>query len=124
MVLRGSRSSKINNICMKSPFYGKGKDQSEDWWKNVGNLLEREGYLKKVRHNKGTFSYNTIDVSATGAKILTKLNCNPDMDLRVTPTKEMAGQLKLQALKKKKEMCVSNMLLSIYIYNYFFQDSS
>lgn len=39
LTLRGSKSSKVNNICQKCPYYGKGKNHNDDWWKYVGKFL-------------------------------------------------------------------------------------
>lgn len=65
-----------------------------------GSLLEREGYLKKERHNKGTFVYSTITLSDKGKKLLMQLNRDPNMELRVTPTKEMVTILKNKKMQQ------------------------
>lgn len=68
----------------------------------AASLLDRDGHLKKERHNKGTFSYNTIGISFTGEKLLRDLDQNPNKEYRVAPTKEM-----IQILKTKKSQVVT-----------------
>uniref|UniRef100_A0A182PIY3 DNA 3'-5' helicase n=1 Tax=Anopheles epiroticus TaxID=199890 RepID=A0A182PIY3_9DIPT len=49
LLLRGSKNKKLNERFYTNPLFGKGKHRDEDWWKGLGALLEREGYLSKSK---------------------------------------------------------------------------
>uniref|UniRef100_A0A182JXC6 DNA 3'-5' helicase n=1 Tax=Anopheles christyi TaxID=43041 RepID=A0A182JXC6_9DIPT len=49
LLLRGSKNKKLNERFYTKPLFGKGKHRDEDWWKGLGTLLEREGYLNSSK---------------------------------------------------------------------------
>lgn len=64
-VLRGSKSKKIPEALMSGKFYGKGKDKSLDWWKELGENLITLGYLQSVSVG-GRFLIKIIKVTRQG----------------------------------------------------------
>ena len=48
MVLKGSKSSKIQNEHTSLSVYGIGKDKPEEFWKKLGQQLIQEGYLAEA----------------------------------------------------------------------------
>ncbi|MDN3668786.1 DNA helicase RecQ [Echinicola jeungdonensis] len=48
LVLRGSKSSKLQAEHQSLSVYGIGKDRTEDFWKKLGNQLLQEGYLAEA----------------------------------------------------------------------------
>uniref|UniRef100_A0A182VC03 DNA 3'-5' helicase n=2 Tax=Anopheles merus TaxID=30066 RepID=A0A182VC03_ANOME len=49
LLLRGSKNKKLPERFHTNALHGKGKHRDEDWWKGLGTLLEREGYLSKTK---------------------------------------------------------------------------
>lgn len=48
LVLRGSKSNKIQPRHQELSVYGIGKDRAEEFWKNLGNKLQQHGYLAEA----------------------------------------------------------------------------
>ncbi|QDH78163.1 DNA helicase RecQ [Echinicola soli] len=48
LVLRGSKSAKVQEDHKALSVYGVGKDKSEDFWKKLGQHLQQEGYLAEA----------------------------------------------------------------------------
>ncbi|MGY6522191.1 MAG: DNA helicase RecQ [Mongoliitalea sp.] len=55
LVLRGSKSSKIQVQHQELSVYGIGKDRPEEFWKNLGNKLVQHGYLAEAGTQFPTF---------------------------------------------------------------------
>ena len=47
LVLRGSKSAKIQEIHQALSVYGIGKDRTEEYWKKLGDALFQHGYLQE-----------------------------------------------------------------------------
>ncbi|XP_053669621.1 bifunctional 3'-5' exonuclease/ATP-dependent helicase WRN-like [Anopheles nili] len=94
MLLRGSKNKKLNDKHYSNALYGKGKARDEEWWKALGALLEREGYLKKVKipnsFNKFATIYH-VQITPTGQKWLDSESNNRKLLLK--PTAEMFKSL-------------------------------
>lgn len=91
-LLRGLKGD-LNPKHLSSSLFGKGKGKSEDWWKLIAGLLEREGFLKKQRINsnfqKNKFGGQTITLSQKGMSFL-----NKSESLKLPPTVEIKRLLK------------------------------
>ncbi|XP_071445936.1 bifunctional 3'-5' exonuclease/ATP-dependent helicase WRN-like [Hetaerina americana] len=77
LLLCGSKSNKLNDYHMKEPLFGKGKSKAEAYWKNLGRLLVRTGYLEecgskpfKGGFGKKSFPYATVNTSDKGEQFL------------------------------------------------------
>ncbi|XP_053658958.1 bifunctional 3'-5' exonuclease/ATP-dependent helicase WRN-like [Anopheles marshallii] len=96
LLLRGSRNKKLHERFYNHPLFGKGKDKDEEWWKSLGSLLEREGYLSKVKvaNNYNKFAQIVYhQLTTTGQRWL---NGNgKDRQLLMKPTTTMFKSLKV-----------------------------
>uniref|UniRef100_A0A182RHY8 ATP-dependent DNA helicase n=1 Tax=Anopheles funestus TaxID=62324 RepID=A0A182RHY8_ANOFN len=94
LLLRGSKNKKLHERFYKHPLFGKGKDKDEDWWKALGSLLEREGYLNKT---KVANQYNKFaqavyhEITPTGQRWLN----GSVKELLLKPTSTMFKSLKV-----------------------------
>ncbi|XP_046391204.1 Werner syndrome ATP-dependent helicase-like [Ischnura elegans] len=77
LFLRGSKSNRLNDHHSKDPLFGKGKHKTEAYWKNLGRLLIRAGYLEECESKpfrggfgKKSFPYATVNTSLKGEKFL------------------------------------------------------
>ncbi|KAK5644876.1 hypothetical protein RI129_006176 [Pyrocoelia pectoralis] len=72
LFIRGSKSTKLYQKLQMHPLHGSGKHQTEDWWKAIGKLIEREGYLEKRSKpkQKKNFSSGTYSISQKGRGFL------------------------------------------------------
>ncbi|XP_058128789.1 bifunctional 3'-5' exonuclease/ATP-dependent helicase WRN-like [Anopheles ziemanni] len=90
LLLRGSKNKKLGDRLLRHPLYGKGKAKDETWWKCLGGLLEREGYLCKVKIpniiNKFATIYK-VQLTPVGRRWLN--SGGPDRKLMLKPTAEM-----------------------------------
>lgn len=96
LFIRGSKSTKMYQRFLEHPLHGCGKHQTEDWWKAVGKLIEREGYLEKRRPLKGgkrAFNASTYGISAKGEAFL---RSSKSTQILLQPTPEIFNQLKLK----------------------------
>ncbi|XP_050068482.1 bifunctional 3'-5' exonuclease/ATP-dependent helicase WRN-like [Anopheles maculipalpis] len=97
MLLRGSKNKKLNERFYNHPLFGKGKQRDEDWWKELGALLEREGYLSKT---KVANQYNKFaqavyfQVTPAGQRWLNSGEVK-DRQLLIKPTSTMFKSLKV-----------------------------
>ncbi|KFB42102.1 hypothetical protein ZHAS_00009762 [Anopheles sinensis] len=80
----------LGDRLIRHPLYGKGKAKDETWWKCLGGLLEREGYLCKVKIpniiNKFATIYK-VQLTPVGRRWLN--SGGPDRKLLLKPTAEM-----------------------------------
>ncbi|WP_194975237.1 DNA helicase RecQ [Aquiflexum lacus] len=60
LVLRGSKSSKIQDSHQELSVYGIGKDRPEDFWKRLGDKLLQEGYLAEAGSQFPTLKLTTF----------------------------------------------------------------
>ncbi|XP_058813595.1 bifunctional 3'-5' exonuclease/ATP-dependent helicase WRN-like [Topomyia yanbarensis] len=92
-LLRGSKSKKLNDHYLKNPLHGVGKSRDEDWWKALAVLLEREGFLNKIKlpnnYNKFALIYK-IQPTPKAKKWLE----TPNRKLSMKPTTEMFKSLR------------------------------
>ncbi|KAF5273927.1 hypothetical protein FQA39_LY01042 [Lamprigera yunnana] len=97
LLLRGSKSSKLFAKYQNHVLHGSGKQQSEDWWKGIGKLLERESYLEKTSKKNGRSKgiYNTYSVGNKGYRFLQSPACT-QMLLQPSPEIFKLLQLKQQ----------------------------
>uniref|UniRef100_A0A182MM52 ATP-dependent DNA helicase n=1 Tax=Anopheles culicifacies TaxID=139723 RepID=A0A182MM52_9DIPT len=96
LLLRGSRNKKLHERFYKHPLFGKGKDKDENWWKALGSLLERDGYLNKVKvaNNFNKFAQAVYhQITPTGQRWLNG-NEKP-RTLLMKPTSTMFKSLKV-----------------------------
>ncbi|XP_055524633.1 bifunctional 3'-5' exonuclease/ATP-dependent helicase WRN-like isoform X2 [Wyeomyia smithii] len=87
-LLRGSKSKKLHERYLRHPLHGVGKSKDDEWWKALAALLEREGFLNKIKlqnnYNKFALIYK-IQPTALAKKWLS----TPDRKLLMKPTAEM-----------------------------------
>ncbi|XP_063232797.1 bifunctional 3'-5' exonuclease/ATP-dependent helicase WRN-like [Bacillus rossius redtenbacheri] len=104
MFLRGSKNKKIREEEYSHQLYGKGKDKPEAWWKGIGRLLLRNGYLQEASASfysgRGfkSFPLVTIGISQEGKDLLSKLQVSEKASLYLTPTPDL-----LEVLKQKRK---------------------
>uniref|UniRef100_A0A182QP85 ATP-dependent DNA helicase n=1 Tax=Anopheles farauti TaxID=69004 RepID=A0A182QP85_9DIPT len=94
MLLRGSKNKKLNERYYRDPLYGKGKAKSEDWWKELGTLLEREGFLSRTTIPNAYNRFASIvqlQLTSKGQRMLNTQS--PDRTLLLKPTTEMFKSL-------------------------------
>ncbi|AGA77059.1 DNA helicase RecQ [Echinicola vietnamensis] len=60
LVLRGSKSAKVQEEHKALTVYGIGKEKSEDFWKKLGQHLQQEGYLAEAGTQFPTLKLTTI----------------------------------------------------------------
>nr|CAD7400796.1 unnamed protein product [Timema cristinae] len=107
MFLRGSKNKRVREDSYSHHLYGAGKNKGESWWKAVGRLLLREGYLEEGATNSfhGGFKHNkfpvvTTSLSKKGEKFLSSLLKHLDgIELNLTPTPELFIILKSEKRK-------------------------
>uniref|UniRef100_A0AAG5CT68 ATP-dependent DNA helicase n=1 Tax=Anopheles atroparvus TaxID=41427 RepID=A0AAG5CT68_ANOAO len=95
-LLRGSKIKKLYDYHCRNPLYGKGTAKDEEWWKCLGALLEREGYLCKVpipnTMNKFAKLFK-VQITPTGRRWFN--SGAADRQLMLKPTAEMFKLLKV-----------------------------
>lgn len=93
-LLRGSKSKKLNDHHLRNPLHGVGKSKDEEWWKALAVLLEREGFLEKIKvpntFNKFALIFK-IRVTTLAKKWLETTN----RKLLMKPTTEMFKSIRL-----------------------------
>uniref|UniRef100_A0A182NL71 DNA 3'-5' helicase n=1 Tax=Anopheles dirus TaxID=7168 RepID=A0A182NL71_9DIPT len=90
LLLRGSKNKKLHERYYREPLFGKGKAKSEDWWKELGTLLEREGFLSrtKIPNMFNRFaSIVHVQLASNGRRFLN--SHSNDRKLLLKPTTEM-----------------------------------
>ncbi|GJQ85483.1 hypothetical protein Trydic_g23073 [Trypoxylus dichotomus] len=70
LFIRGSKSSKVSEKLQCHPLHGSGKHKTDNWWKCIARLLERDNYFKKQTVKKPTYSYCTLVLNAKGNRFL------------------------------------------------------
>jgi ATP-dependent DNA helicase RecQ len=60
LVLRGSKSAKIQEAHQALSVYGIGKDRPESFWKDLGEKLQQEGYLAEAGSQFPTLKLTTL----------------------------------------------------------------
>ncbi|XP_050100015.1 Werner syndrome ATP-dependent helicase-like [Anopheles aquasalis] len=100
MLLRGSKNKKLNENNYRNPLYGVGKARDEEWWKSLGSLLEREGFLTKVKIDNTFNRFATIykiQLTAAARKWLNSNNKPPSnrRQLLLKPTADMFKSFKV-----------------------------
>uniref|UniRef100_A0A182VQL2 ATP-dependent DNA helicase n=1 Tax=Anopheles minimus TaxID=112268 RepID=A0A182VQL2_9DIPT len=96
LLLRGSHSKKLHERFYKHALFGKGKDKDENWWKALGTLLERDGYLSKVKvaNNYNKFAQAVYhQITPTGQRWLD--GDEKPRQLLLKPTSTMFKSLKV-----------------------------
>ncbi|GAB3659467.1 DNA helicase RecQ [Echinicola sediminis] len=83
MVLKGSKSSKIQESHTSLSVYGIGKDKPEDFWKNLGEQLIQEGYLAEAGTQFPTLKLTT----SAWSKLKGKEKFFVSMNSSLSPTK-------------------------------------
>nr|CAD7463015.1 unnamed protein product [Timema tahoe] len=107
MFLRGSKNKRVREDSYSHHLYGAGKNKGEPWWKAIGRLLLREGYLEEGATNSfhGGFKHNkfpvvTTSLSKKGEEFLSSLLKHSDgIELNLTPTPELFIILKSEKRK-------------------------
>lgn len=93
-LLRGSKSKKLSDHYLKNPLHGVGKSKDEEWWKALGVLLEREGFLQKVKL-QNTFNKFAVMYKIKPTPLAKKWLQTPNRKLLMKPTTEMFKSLRL-----------------------------
>ncbi|XP_035917894.1 Werner syndrome ATP-dependent helicase-like [Anopheles stephensi] len=97
LLLRGSKNKKLHERFYSHALFGKGKHRDEEWWKALGALLEREGYLSKttVANQYNRFAQAVyFQVTPTGQRWLDGSD-QKDRQLLIKPTTTMFKSLKV-----------------------------
>ncbi|KAL9694017.1 hypothetical protein quinque_013302 [Culex quinquefasciatus] len=93
-LLRGSKAKKLNESYLRNPLHGVGKARDEEWWKALAALLEREGFLNKVKvpntFNKFAVIYK-VQMTPAAKRWLDTAN----RKLKMKPTAEMFKSIRL-----------------------------
>lgn len=90
LLIKGSRSQKINSALYKSKSYGAGKHKSDEWWKSLCLLLQRENLLKTETVNSTAFKYQTTVITDKGRTWLS----DTSHVLKLKPSEDMYKHLK------------------------------
>lgn len=64
-VVRGSRAKNVERYH-NHKLFGSGKHQSEEYWKILTDLLERQGLLYRQRGKNGSFTYTSVKIADRG----------------------------------------------------------
>ncbi|KAK4875425.1 hypothetical protein RN001_011847 [Aquatica leii] len=106
LFLRGSKSTKLFAKYQQHSLYGSGKHQTEDWWKAIGKILEREGYLEKTcKKSARKAVYSTYSVSSKGNGFLQSPKTT---NMLIQPSPEIFKLLKLKKQHEPAEASLSN----------------
>ncbi|XP_049532110.1 Werner syndrome ATP-dependent helicase homolog [Anopheles darlingi] len=115
MLLRGSKNKKLNESNYRNPLYGVGKTRDEEWWKSLGSLLEREGFLTKVKLDNTFNRFATIykiQLTAAARKWLNSPGEPPNRrQLLLKPTADMFKSFKVIAPSSER-VAVSDHTIS------------
>ncbi|HSI74933.1 MAG TPA: DNA helicase RecQ [Lunatimonas sp.] len=96
LVLRGSKSAKVQEAHMALGVYGVGKDKTEQFWKKLGNQLVLEGYLEADK------DYSTLSLTPLAWEKLKqkeKIMLSMDEGILATPTEQSHDKGLLEKLK-------------------------
>jgi len=99
LVLRGSKSSKIQEPHQSLTVYGIGKDRPEDFWKRLGDKLLQEGFLEETGGQFPTLKLTALAwvKLKSKEKILLPME---ETSLPVSPTKSTHNDALLDELKR------------------------
>jgi ATP-dependent DNA helicase RecQ len=120
LVLRGSKSSKVQDSHQGLSVYGIGKDRPEDFWKRLGDKLQQEGYLAEVGTQFPTLKLTTFawEKLKSKEKILLPME---EVSLPVSPTKATHNEALLDDLKRIRFQIAQKQNVPPYV---VFADSS
>ncbi|XP_053688457.1 bifunctional 3'-5' exonuclease/ATP-dependent helicase WRN-like [Sabethes cyaneus] len=93
-LLRGSKSKKLNERYWKHPLHGIGKSKDDEWWKALAVLLEREGFLNKVKLQNNYCKF-ALMYKVQPTPLAKKWLATSDRKLMMKPTAEMFKSLRL-----------------------------
>ncbi|XP_065095775.1 bifunctional 3'-5' exonuclease/ATP-dependent helicase WRN-like [Ochlerotatus camptorhynchus] len=93
-LLRGSKSKKLNDYHLRNPLHGVGKSKDEEWWKALAVLLEREGFLEKIKL-PNTFNKFAVIFKIKVTTLANKWLATPNRKLLMKPTTEMFKSIRL-----------------------------
>lgn len=91
LLIKGSRSQKINSNLYKSKSYGAGKHKPDEWWKSLSLLLQRENLLKTETINNTTYKYQITVITDKGRQFLKETK----QILKLKPSEDMFRHLKI-----------------------------
>lgn len=91
LLIKGSRSQKINSNLYKSKSYGAGKHKPDEWWKSLSLLLQRENLLKTETVNNTTYKYQITVITDKGRQFLR----DEKQILKLKPSEDMYKHLKV-----------------------------
>ncbi|MBS9524168.1 DNA helicase RecQ [Litoribacter alkaliphilus] len=96
LILRGSKSAKIREEHTKLSVYGIGKDQTEDYWKTLGEKLMKEGYIAEAGSQFPTLKLTTMawDKLKKKEKIFLPMEAPVKVSREVAYNKELFEALK------------------------------
>lgn len=120
LVLRGSKSSKVQEAHQALSVYGIGKDRTEDFWKRLGDKLLQEGYLAGAGSQFPTLKLTTYawEKLKSKEKILLPME---EVSLPVSATKASHNEVLLDELKKLRYQIAQKENIPPYV---VFADSS
>lgn len=90
LLIKGSRNQKINSSLYNSKSYGAGKHKSDEWWKSLSLLLQRENLLKTETINSTAFKYQITVITDKGRTWLR----DTSQILKLKPSEDMYRHLK------------------------------
>uniref|UniRef100_UPI003592EC01 RQC domain-containing protein n=1 Tax=Aquiflexum sp. TaxID=1872584 RepID=UPI003592EC01 len=120
LVLRGSKSSKIQDSHKSLSVYGIGKDRPEDFWKRLGEKLLQEGYLEETGSQFPTLKLTTFawEKLKSKGKILLPME---EVSLPASATKATHNEALLDELKRLRFQIAQAQNVPPYV---VFADSS
>jgi ATP-dependent DNA helicase RecQ len=120
LVLRGSKSTKVQEAHQALSVYGIGKDRTEDFWKRLGDKLLQEGYLAEAGSQFPTLKLTTFawEKLKSKDKILLPME---EVSLPVSATKATHNEALLDELKRLRFQIAQKQNVPPYV---VFADSS
>lgn len=120
LVLRGSKSSKVQDTHQTLSVYGIGKDRPEEFWKRLGDKLLQEGYLAEAGTQFPTLKLTTFawEKLKSKEKILLPME---EVSLPVSAIKAAHNEALLDDLKRMRFQIAQKQSVPPYV---VFADSS
>ncbi|WP_373497241.1 DNA helicase RecQ [Aquiflexum sp.] len=120
LVLRGSKSSKVQDSHQTLSVYGIGKDRPEDFWKRLGDKLLQEDYLAEAGSQFPTLKLTTFawEKLKSKGKILLPME---EVSLPTSATKATHNEALLDELKRIRFQIAQKQNVPPYV---VFADSS
>lgn len=113
-MLRGSKAKNVPEYCQADALFGTGKDKPDEWWKSLGSLLEREGFLQKEAFQSKFGATNFKGVmqrtflTNKGMTWLSKPS-----SIKLIPTNEMFRLLKPKRVAQPQDIPSTSNLVSM-----------